>query len=79
MLIMVDLNEHSQCHPQVLVRNIGVGVISYSGLALKVITAGHGIKHRSSLPVKAYPEYYELIKRDNSLFDDDSGLTFSFE
>ena len=56
MLVMVDLNEHSQCHLQVLVRNIEVGVISYSGPALHVITAGHGIGHRSSLPVKAYSE-----------------------
>ena len=70
MLIMADLNDHSQCHLQVLVRNIEVGVISYSGPALQVISAGHGIRHRSSLPVKAYSEQYELIKRDNSLFDD---------
>ena len=31
-----------------------VGVISYSDPALQVITAGHGIRHKSSLPVKAY-------------------------
>ena len=56
MLIMVDLNEHSQCHLQVLARNIEVGVISYSGPALQMTTAGHGIRHKSSLPVKAYSE-----------------------
>ena len=56
MLIMVDLNEHSQCHLQVLVRNIQVGLISYSGPVLQVIAAGDGIRHRSSLPVKAYSE-----------------------
>ena len=70
---MADLNEHSQCHLQSLVRNIEVGVISYSGLALQVITAG--IRHRSSLLAKED----ELIKQDNSLFDDDSGCTFSFQ
>ena len=70
---MVDLNEHSECHLQGLVRNIEVGVISYRGPALQVITAD--IKHRISLPVKEY----ELLKRDNSLLDDDSGCTFSFQ
>ena len=70
---MVDLNEYSQSHLQGLVRNIEVGVLSYSGPALWMITAG--IRHKSSLPIKEY----ELIKRDNSLFDDDSGYTFSFQ
>ena len=56
MLIMVDLNEHSQCHLQGVIGDIEVGVISYSDLALQVITAGHGIRHKSSLPVKAYSE-----------------------
>ena len=56
MLIMVDLNEHSQCHLQGVVRDIEVGVISYSDLALQVISAGHSIIHKSSLPVKAYSE-----------------------
>ena len=50
MLIMVDLNKHSQCHLQGVVE---VWVISYSDPALQVITAGHGIRHKSSLPVKA--------------------------
>ena len=53
---MVDLNKHSLCHLQGVVRNIEVGVISYSDQVLKVITAGHGIRHKSSLPVKAYSE-----------------------
>ena len=74
---MVDLNEHSQCHLQGVVRNIEVGVISYSDPALQVITAGHGIRHKSSLPVKAHLEL--LIKRGNSFFDDNSGCTFSFQ
>ena len=56
MLIMVDLNEHSQCHLRDVVRDIEVRVISYSDPALQVITAGHGIRHKSSLPVKAYSE-----------------------
>ena len=56
MLIVVDLNKHSQCHLQGVVRDIEVGVISYSDPALQVITAGHGIRHKSSFPVKAYSE-----------------------
>ena len=54
MLIMVDLNKQSQCQLQGSVRHIEAGVISYSGPALQVITAG--IRHRSSLPAKAYSE-----------------------
>ena len=54
MLIMVDLNEHSQCHLQGVIGDIEVGVISYSDQALQVITVGHGIRHESSLPVKAW-------------------------
>ena len=50
MLTMVDLNEHSQCHLQVLVGNIEVGVISYSGLALQVITAGNGYQTQKQSP-----------------------------
>ena len=50
MLIMVDLNEHSQFHLQVLVGNIEVGVISYSGLALQVITAGNGYQTQKQSP-----------------------------
>ena len=54
MLIMVDLNEQSQCHHlQGVIGDIEVGVISYSDQVLQVITAGHGIRHKSSLPVKA--------------------------
>ena len=41
MLIMTDLNEHSQCHLQGVIRDIEVGIISYSDPALQVITAGH--------------------------------------
>ena len=44
------------------VRDIEVGVISFSHPASQVITAGHGIRHKSSLQVKAYSEQYELIK-----------------
>ena len=76
MFIKVDLNEHRQSHLQGIVRDIEVWVISYSELALQVITAGHGIRHKSSLPVKAYYEYYELIKRGNSLFYDNSRCAF---
>ena len=47
LLIMVDLNEHSQCHLQGVVRDIEVWVISYSDPALQVITAGHGIRHKA--------------------------------
>ena len=56
MLIMVNLNEHSQCHLQDVVRDTEVGVISYSDPALQVSTAGDGIRHKGSLPVKAYSE-----------------------
>ena len=51
MLTMVDLNEHSQCHLQVLVGNIEVGVISYSDLALQVITAGNGYQTQKQSPI----------------------------
>ena len=37
LLIMVELNQH--CRLQGLVRNVEVGVISYSDPALQVITA----------------------------------------
>ena len=50
MLTMVGLNEHSQCHLQVLVGNIQVGVISYSGLTLQVITADNGYQTRKQSP-----------------------------
>ena len=67
--------------------------MSSTGLSKKHRSRGHfiqwpslagdqcwpGIRNKSSLPVKAYSELYELIKRDNSLFDDDSGCTFSFQ
>ena len=49
MLIMVDLNEHSQCHLQKVVRDIEEGIISYSDPALQVITAGHGIRHTKAV------------------------------
>ena len=76
MLTMVDMNEHSQCHLQVLVRNIEVGVISCSGLALQVITAGNGYQTQA---VSQYSRIQCLIKRDNGLFNYDSGCTFSFQ
>ena len=51
MLIMADLNEHSQCHLQVLAQ-VGVlarniDVISYSGPALQVITYRHSLSSES--------------------------------
>ena len=53
MLTMVDLNEHSQCHIQVLVGNINIEVISYSGPALQVITAGNGYETQNRFPSKS--------------------------
>ena len=52
MLTMVDLNEHSQCHIQVLVGDINVGIISYSGPALQVISAGNGYQTQKQFPSK---------------------------
>ena len=74
---MVDLNEHSQCHLQFLVGNIEVGVISYTGLALQVITAGNGYQTQKQSPSIGLLRV--LNQRDNSLFDYDSGCSFSFQ
>ena len=47
IFIMVDLNKH--CHFQGLVRNLEVGVISFSDPALQVITAGMYLTQKATM------------------------------
>ena len=55
----MDLNEHSQCHLQGVIRDIEIGVISYSDRALQVITAGNRIRQKNSRTVRVKAYYSE--------------------